>query len=117
MTALRFLLLMGSMFVPAAAAGHGERAHVTLADNLSCRSAEGSPAHVPAFGLDDKSILPIGPAISIDDDQSESEDGLQSALVCYLTRTRIAPTAFPCSLINCAHLAIHFSIGRIPLRC
>jgi hypothetical protein len=116
MTALRFLLLMGSMIVPAVEAGHGERAHTTVADNLSCRSAEWSVPCVPAFGLDDKSILPIGPAISIDD-ESESEDGLQSALVCYLTRARIAPTAFPCSLIDSAHLAIHFSIGRIPLRC
>jgi hypothetical protein len=116
MTALRFLLVMGSMIVPAAAAGLGERAHTTLADNLSCRSAEGTPAGVPAFGFDDMSILPTGPTISIADDD-QSEDGFQTALVCDLTRTRIAPTARTSSLIDSAHLAIHFSIGRIPLRC
>ena len=51
MTALRFLLLMGSMIVPAVEAGHGERAHATVADNLSCRSAERSVPRSPSLRL------------------------------------------------------------------
>jgi hypothetical protein len=122
MTALRFLLLFCSMMFPAAKPGQGERAHAAPIDVLSCKSVDASRARGQTVGRDVTKIVPLGPALAIDDDNesesdSESEDGFQSAVGLVLSQIRIAPTASRSSLIDSAFQANHFSIGRIPLRC